>query len=65
MSMSKEQLKQGIITELEVFGATANGDYSWVDKFAEAIANAVVDHITTNAEVVIDVGSSSGTYPVN
>ena len=32
---------------------------------ARAIAEAVVEHITANAEVIVSGGSSSGTYSVS
>ncbi len=45
-------------------GATATGEHSWVNRMAEAIANAVVDEIQQNAEVPVTGGSSAGTYGV-
>lgn len=50
MALSKEQLKTRIITEMEAQGATPSGEHSWVERFAEAIANAVVDEIQENAQ---------------
>lgn len=34
------------------------------DVMAQAVAEAVVEHITGSAQVVVDSGSSAGTYPV-
>lgn len=64
MALSKAQLKNRIITEMERQGATARGEHSWLNRMAEAIANAVVDEVTSNAEVPVIGGSSSGTYKV-
>jgi hypothetical protein len=50
MALSKAQLKARIVSEMEAAGATAQGEHSWVDRLAEAIANAVVDEITSNAQ---------------
>lgn len=50
MALNRDQLKQRIITELEALGALASGEHSWVERFAEAIANAVIDEIQTNAQ---------------
>lgn len=64
MALSKSSLKGRIITEFEAQGATATGQYSWVEKMAEAIANAVVDEVQQNAQVPVTSGSSAGTYQV-
>lgn len=64
MALSKGQLKSRIVSEMQAQGATASGEYSWVNRMAEAIANAVVDEVQSNAEVPVTVGSSSGTYKV-
>ncbi|ACL72715.1 MAG: hypothetical protein ABN479_03675 [Billgrantia sp.] len=64
MALSKGDLKGRIISEMVAQGATATGEHSWVERLAEAIANAVVDEVTSNAEVVVSGGSSAGTYPV-
>ena len=50
MALSKTQLKTRIITELESQGFVTTGAYAWGQKFAEALANAVVDEIQTNAQ---------------
>lgn len=65
MALSKSALKGRIVSEMQSQGATATGEYSWVDRMAEAIANAVIDEIQSNAEVPVSGGSSSGTYGVN
>lgn len=64
MALSKSQLKARIVSEMESQGATSTGKYSWVEKMAEAISNAVVDEIQQNAQVPVTGGSSAGTYQV-
>lgn len=64
MALSKTQLKSRIVAEMEAAGASASGEHSWVERFAEALANAVVDEIQSNAEVPVSGGSSAGTYKV-
>lgn len=64
MALSKAQLKNRIISEMKAQGATATGEHSWVNRMAEAIANAVVDEVQSNAEVPVSGGSSAGNYKV-
>ncbi|WP_336268800.1 hypothetical protein [Vreelandella arctica] len=64
MALSKAQLKNRIISEMQSQGATATGEHSWVNRMAEAIANAVVDEVQANAEVPVTGGSSAGQYKV-
>lgn len=59
MALDKDSLKSRIVAEMVSAGA-ATGEHSWVEKFAEAIASAVVDEIQANAEVP----GSAGTYKV-
>ena len=49
MALSKSGLKTRITTEMESQGITTTGTYAFATKLAEAIANAIVDEITTNA----------------
>lgn len=64
MALSKSSLKSKIVNEFVNLGAVADGDHSWVNEFAEAIANAVVDEITSNAKANVSGGSSSGQHPI-
>lgn len=64
MALSKNSLQQRIIAAMESYGAKASGEYSWVNRLADAIATAVVDEIQQNAEVPVTGGSSAGTYKV-
>lgn len=64
MALSKSQLKNRIVAEMEAMGANSTGEHSWVEKMAQALANAVVDEIQSNAQVPVTGGSSAGTYKV-
>ncbi|MFA0238744.1 MULTISPECIES: hypothetical protein [Vibrio] len=60
MAISKASLKQKIETELKAKGFVLDGEM-----MAEAIANAVVDEINQNAKVIVESGSSAGSYSAN
>ena len=66
MALSKSDLKAKILTELTAAGFNPPGNgssvdnTSWIDKFAGAIANAVVDEIVQNSELV-PISTDSGT----
>jgi hypothetical protein len=64
MALSKSALKSRIVSEMKAQGATETGEFSWVNRLAEAIANAVVDEVQSNAEVPVTGGSSAGNYKV-
>jgi glycyl-tRNA synthetase beta subunit len=64
MALSKSDLKSRIVSEFENLGATANGEHSWVNKMAEAIANAVIDEIQANGKASVTSGSSTGEWPI-
>jgi len=58
MALDKTSLKNRIINELQAQGFNINGkgrdNINWIDKFAQAIANAVIDEIQQNAETSVD-----------
>lgn len=60
MALNKASLKNRIITELQGqgfgVGNLGKDGINWLDKFAQAIANAVIDEIQQNA---VAVGSDS------
>ncbi|NOH82861.1 hypothetical protein F0249_03485 [Vibrio sp. 03-59-1] len=64
MALSKTSLKTKIETELQTQGIVITGEHAQASKFAIAIANAVVDEITQNAQVAVTGGSSAGNYKV-
>ncbi|WP_019615126.1 hypothetical protein [Psychromonas ossibalaenae] len=64
MALSKSSLKEKLETELKAQGFVLDGGFAMASKFAEAIANAVVDEITENAQVPVTSGSSAGSYKV-
>jgi hypothetical protein len=61
--LNKGSLKDKIISELEAqgFDTGANGrdGGGWMPKFAQAVANAVIDEITQNARAT---GTDSGAF---
>jgi len=58
MALSKESLRDRILSELEAQGfrtdSTGRDGINWLYKFATAIANAVIDEIKQNAETSED-----------
>ena len=64
MALNGAILKALIITEMQGQGMVTAGTYAWADNLAEAIANAVVTHITTSAVTTTAVigGSSAGSH---
>lgn len=65
MALSKSSLKSKLVSELQAQGFETQGKHAMAAKMAEAIANAVIDEITQNAEVAVTSGSSAGTYQVS
>lgn len=65
MALSKSGLKNRITQAMVSQGAKTDNEHSWVEKMAEAIADAVIDEITENATVVVASGSSAGEYKVS
>lgn len=64
MAMNAASLKTEITALLTASGFDVTNEHAKVADLAEAIASAVTTHIAANAEVVIDSGSSAGTYQV-
>ncbi|MUK41009.1 hypothetical protein A6E05_05815 [Aliivibrio sp. 1S165] len=65
MALDKGSLKVKIVKEMNGKGMVTEGEFAKAADLAEAIANAVVDEITANAMVVVDAGSSAGSYQVS
>ena len=65
MALSNGSLEAKIISELQAQGFTTEGTYAFAGKMAAAIAKAVIDEITANADVNVTAGSSAGTYKVS
>ena len=57
MALSKESLKNKIVTNLEAAGFDTGGEYARAAEYAEAIAKAVVDEIQQNADVTTTTGT--------
>jgi hypothetical protein len=64
MALSRSALKAKIVKQMEGKGFVTEGEFARAAQMAEAIANAVVDEITSNALVVVTSGSSAGSYKV-
>ncbi len=64
MALSKSALKSKIEAEMVKGGIVIKGEHAQASVLAQAIANAVVDEITANAEVGVTGGSSAGKYKV-
>ncbi|MBE8577440.1 hypothetical protein [Vibrio sp. OPT18] len=65
MALSKASLKEKLENELKAQGFVLDGEFAMAGMMAEAIANAVVDEITQNAQANITSGSSSGSYKIS
>ena len=63
MALTSASLKTKIESQLTAQGFDLENEHSKVSEFAEAIAAAVIDEITSNAVVVV-TGPSAGNYPV-
>lgn len=64
MALSSGSLQGLIDSKLESAGLDFN-DKSSLKILTQAIAEAVVEHITASAQVAVTGGSSSGTYKVS
>ncbi len=66
MALSASTLKSAIIAEMSAqgFNITNPETGGQGEKYIEALAEAIVAHIQSNAEVIIPSGSSAGTYTV-
>lgn len=64
MALSSGSLENKIVSELQARGFITEGEHAKAALMAAAIAAAVIDEITSNAQVVIASGSSAGTYAV-
>lgn len=65
MALSKASLKTKIVNEMKAKGFVTDGEFAKSADLAEAIANAIVDEITANASVVVNKGSSTGSYKIS
>ncbi|MEA5369919.1 hypothetical protein VB549_10670 [Vibrio parahaemolyticus] len=65
MALEVDATKQELIQELEARGFVTEGEFSQNSPFMEAIAAAMVTVMTRDAEVIINAGSSAGTYKVS
>ena len=64
MALDSSSLEGLITSKLKAAGFNVSGEHSKANVMAKAIAEAVVEHITANAEVPVPGGSSKGIYKV-
>ncbi|OEF17042.1 hypothetical protein [Aliivibrio logei] len=64
MASSDVDLQKFLEDELKAEGFVIEGEFAMAGKFAKAIAKAVVKERIQNATVVIDKGSSAGSYKI-
>ncbi|WP_146449949.1 hypothetical protein [Vibrio kanaloae] len=64
MALDVDATKQELIQELQARGFVTEGEFSKNSPLMEAIAAAMVTVIKRDAEVIINAGSSAGTYQV-
>ncbi|OCH02194.1 hypothetical protein [Aliivibrio fischeri] len=65
MASNDKDLQAFLEEELIAEGFVLDSEFAMAGKFAKAVAKAVVKERTQNAEVIIDKGSSAGTYKVS
>lgn len=64
MAMNATALKGELISVLQTQGFATNSNHAWLEQFAQAIATAVVNHLTANAKANVTAGSSAGQWPI-
>lgn len=62
MALSSTRLKNAIKSAVDSIDFTSGEKDN--DELVQALADAIVNEITSNAEVVIPSGSSAGTYSI-
>ena len=62
MALNKTTLKDMIISNLEALGIVTTGTHAKSHIMAQAVADAVVDHITAAAEVQTTSGAPDGEH---
>ncbi|MUJ39084.1 hypothetical protein [Aliivibrio fischeri] len=65
MASNDKDLQAFLEEELKAEGFVLDSEFAMAGKFAKAVAKAVVKERTQNAEVIINKGSSAGTYKVS
>ncbi|MCE7567926.1 hypothetical protein LZS85_17500 [Aliivibrio fischeri] len=65
MASNDKDLQAFLEEELKAEGFVLDSEFAMAGKFAKVVAKAVVKERTQNAEVIIDKGSSAGTYKVS
>jgi phage replication-related protein YjqB (UPF0714/DUF867 family) len=65
MAMDANKLEDLIINKLEDAGFKTSGKHAYAKVMVNAVAEAVVEHISNQAEVSVTSGSSAGIYKVS
>lgn len=65
MALNSATLKTELVTKLKAQGFKTDNEHAKTADMAQAIAEAVVEHILANAEVKVTSGSSAGDYGVS
>lgn len=64
MALNNASLRDKIIAELTAQGFVTSGEHAMAQKMAQAIANAVISEIQTNAKANVTGGSSAGLWSI-
>lgn len=64
MALSASSLKSKITANLKAQGFEVDAEHCMMNQMAQAIAEAFVDEITTNAQADVKGGSSSGKHKI-
>lgn len=64
MALASAALEGLIVSKLAAAGFDVSNEHAQIKVLANAIAEAVVEHITAAADVAVTSGSSAGSYKV-
>lgn len=64
MALNAQTLASLITAKLQQGGFATTGEHAQANTMAKAVAEAVVEHVTGQAEVPVSSGSSAGIYKV-
>lgn len=64
MAMNASTLASAIVSQLQSQGFATTNPHAWLEDFAQAVATAVVNHLTANAKANVTAGSSAGQWPL-
>lgn len=64
MALDSNKTTDKALAKLQAAGFEINGEFSKQREFVQAIVEAVIEDIKSDAEVAVTGGSSAGTYKV-